>query len=84
MAAITEVTDSWSAGVALTEDEVWQVQAGNVLITTKDTPDPDDGTELSGSRYGLKDAVSISSGKTVRYKRAPGSKPPYKITRESF
>lgn len=80
MAAITEITENWSAGVTLTEDEVWQAQDGKIKISTKASPDPDDGIELWGSR---KDAISISSGKTVKYMRVKGTNAPCKLTREA-
>lgn len=80
MAVITDATDSWSAGVVLAADEVWQCQEGWVRISVEASPDEDDGILLHGDRG---DAVLISSGKTVKYKKDSGVGP-HVIVREAF
>lgn len=64
MALITDATTSWSAPVTLTEDEVWQTRKGSVFVTTTDTPAADDGIALHE-----RNAVQISAGQTVRYRK---------------
>lgn len=77
MAVINDASTNWSAGVLLTEDEVWQAQSGWFRVSTEASPAEDDGIILRGDRG---DAVTISSGKTVKYKLMSGQTP-IKMTR---
>lgn len=80
MAIITDADENWSAGTTLTQDEVWQCQSGWVRLSTETSPDDNGGILLRGERG---DAVTIASGKTVKYKRASGAGP-HAIVREAF
>jgi hypothetical protein len=67
MPLITEVPTTWSSGVTLSANELWQARAGTVYISTAASPGADDGLELSALR-----GLRLSSGLTVKYRRAPG------------
>lgn len=70
MAVITDADRDWSTGVAISSDEVWQCRQGMVLISTEASPAENDGVLLQGRRG---DAITISSGQTVKYKLASGT-----------
>jgi len=65
MALITDATDSWSAPITLSNDEIWQTRYGSVYLTTTDTPAPDDGFNLVQG-----DGVLIRAGREVRYRKS--------------
>ena len=80
MAVITAITNDWPAGVTLAADEVWQAQSGWIRISVEGSPDENDGIILKGERG---DAVTIASGKTVKYKIASGVGP-FQLNRAAF
>jgi hypothetical protein len=80
MAIIDDADSDWSAGTLLSSDEVWQCQSGWVRISTEGSPEANGGIILRGDRG---DAVTIASGKTVKYKVASGVAP-HIIVREAF
>lgn len=65
MPLITNASNSWSAPVTLSADEIWQARREGVFLSTDAAPGPDDGILL---RDGA--AVQITSGLSVRYRLA--------------
>jgi hypothetical protein len=76
MPLITDATNTWSAPVTLTGDEVWQARREGVFLATTASPGPDDGLLL---RDGA--AVQFSAGRSVRYRLA--GRNPALIAREA-
>lgn len=76
MALITDATNSWSAPVTLTGDEIWQARKEGLFLSTGPAPGPEDGLLL---REGT--AVQVSAGSTVRYRLA--GRHPAVIAREA-
>lgn len=70
MAEITNATRAWSSAVALSSDEVWQARNGDFLVSTEASPSENDGVLLRGKRG---DAITVSSGLSVKYKLASGT-----------
>jgi hypothetical protein len=68
MALITDVTASWSSGVTLSADEIWQCRKGAVLVSTMTSPGENDGILLVADGR----ALDIVTGKTVKYKAVNG------------
>jgi hypothetical protein len=65
MALITDVSNSWSAPITLTADEIWQARREGVFLSTAATPGPQDGLLLHDGT-----AVQIGAGRSVRYRLA--------------
>jgi hypothetical protein len=65
MPLITNASNTWSAPVTLSADEIWQARREGVFLSTAATPGPDDGILLRDGS-----AVQISSGLSVRYRLA--------------
>lgn len=67
--AVVETAASWSSGVTLTIDEVWQCHAGKVYVATgaSQPTDPVDGVVLYPS-----DSLTVGAGSTV-YHRNDGA-----------
>lgn len=59
-------TDTWSSGILLAADEVWQCKHGTVAITATD---PGSATD-AGIHLKAGEGVKISSGVTVYHKQA--------------
>lgn len=68
MPLITNASNTWSAPVTLSADEIWQARREGVFLSTAETPGPDDGLLLRDGS-----AVQFTSGRSVRYRLA-GSK----------
>ncbi|MEM6889084.1 MAG: hypothetical protein AAF636_13200 [Pseudomonadota bacterium] len=64
MALIKDATEDWSAPIALSNTEIWQVREGNVFVSTDAAPEPDGGLNLF-EQAGLR----IAAGLTVRYRK---------------
>lgn len=64
----TDIPETWSAGVTLVATEIWQCRAGTVLLSASDT-----GADDRGIRLRAGDAVQVSSGATVYYRRLDAS-----------
>lgn len=68
-AEITDATTEWKSAGALTENVIFQVKSGSVLLTTHSAP-----TGSMGLRLEAGDREMFYSGRTVRYRRI-GSSP---------
>lgn len=64
MALISDADVTWSAPITLGADEIWQVRAGRVFVTSTATPDAEDGIELFENQ-----AIRLSAGQTVQYRK---------------
>lgn len=70
MPRLTDIPETWSDPIEATTFELWQCQAGTVQIAWGDTA-PGEGEGGIELRPG--DAVEVSPGETVRYRRLPGA-----------
>lgn len=65
--ALLTATDTWSSAVTIpTGGQSWQARSGSFMITTKSTPDPEDG-HMIPEGY----AINLQEGDVVYYKRYP-------------
>lgn len=66
MAVVTVTSTEWSAPVELTSAELWQAQAGRLVVTTEATPSgPMDGVVFNGE---TQDTFEFKAGQTLRYR----------------
>jgi hypothetical protein len=66
MALITDAAATWSAGTAITVDEIWQVRSGEVLFSTRGSPAGEEGMYVPKNYM-----VQFGAGVTVKYRLAP-------------